>query len=46
MLNVSHRNFDAESPAIAMVTPVWAQVVARLRAVAESGSDDPLFVNV
>ena len=45
MLHFSHRDFDADSPVIAMVTPAWAQIVARLKAVAESGHSDPFFVN-
>ncbi len=45
MLMFTHAGFDPGSPVISIVTPVWAQVIQRLKAVAESGVDDPFFVN-
>lgn len=45
LLMFSHRDFDPESPVIPIVTPVWAQVMARLKLVAETGGGGPLFVN-
>ncbi len=41
----THRGFDPESPVIPIVTPVWAQVMLRLKQVIEQGAADPFFVN-
>ena len=45
LLMFTHGGFDPSSPVIPIVTPVWAQVIERLKAVVESGVDDPFFVN-
>ncbi len=45
MLMFTHSGFDPESPVIPIVTPVWAQVMLRLKQVIEEGSVDPFFVN-
>lgn len=39
----SHRDWDADDPSIAVVTPVWAQIILRLKAYAETGTPQPFF---
>jgi uncharacterized protein YndB with AHSA1/START domain len=39
----SHRDFDADNPVIAIVTPAWAQIILRLKSYAETGRPDPFF---
>lgn len=45
LLTFSHGGFDPDSPVIPIVTPVWAQVMLRLKQVVENGAADPFFVN-
>jgi uncharacterized protein YndB with AHSA1/START domain len=35
--------FDPENPVIAVVTPIWAQIVGRLKGYVESGTPQPFF---
>jgi uncharacterized protein YndB with AHSA1/START domain len=42
-LHFSHRDFDAENPVIPGVTPIWAQIILRLKSYAETGQPDPFF---
>ena len=44
-LRFTHGGFDPDSPVIPIVTPVWAQVMSRLKDVIEGGEADPFFVN-
>lgn len=39
----SHRDFDADNEIIPIVTPAWAQIVARLKSYAEDGMSRPFF---
>lgn len=39
----SHRGWDADDPTIAVVTPVWAQIILRLKTYAETGTAQPFF---
>ena len=41
----SHRDFEPDSPMIPIVTPVWAGVIGRLKAVVEDDTRRPMFVN-
>ena len=38
-----HRDFDADSETIPIITPAWAQIVLRLKQVVETGSGDAFF---
>ena len=38
-----HRDFDADNPAIPIITPAWAQILLRLKQVVESGTPDAFF---
>jgi uncharacterized protein YndB with AHSA1/START domain len=42
-LLLSHRDFDPDNPVIPGVTPVWAQIILRLKSYAETGRPDPFF---
>jgi hypothetical protein len=42
-LNFSHRDFDADNPVIPGVTPIWTQIILRLKGYAETGTSDPFF---
>ena len=42
-LRFEQRDFDADNPVIAVVTPVWAQIALRLKAYAETGRPQPFF---
>ncbi len=39
----SHRDYDADNPVIPGVTPVWVQIILRLKSYAETGKPDPFF---
>lgn len=42
-VHFSHRDFDRDNPVIPVVTPVWSQVVLRLKSYAETGRPQPFF---
>jgi hypothetical protein len=42
-LRFEHRDFDADSEAIAMVTPAWANILMRLKANVEAGGQEAFF---
>ena len=39
----SHRDYDSANPVIPIVTPAWAQIILRLKALAETGTRQPFF---
>lgn len=41
----SHRDFEPDNPVIPVITPAWAQFLANLKEVAESGVARPAVVN-
>jgi hypothetical protein len=39
----THEGFEPNDEMIAIVTPVWAQIILRLKSYAETGTPDPFF---
>lgn len=39
----SHRHYTPDNPVIPIVTPVWAQIILRLKGYAETGLPQPFF---
>ncbi len=39
----SHRDYSPDNPVIPIVTPVWAQIILRLKEYAETGTAQPFF---
>lgn len=44
LLGFRHDGFDQESDIVPIITPAWADILARLRRYAEAGASDPFAV--
>ena len=42
---MTHEGWDPDNPAVGMVTQGWGEILARLRAFAQSGDPNPYFAS-